>query len=108
MKRFLFLLLVWAVLTGATESLVLVGPIERDDLALLSGYPLVIDDYRSGYAYCYTDAPGLPAGLPWRHRVLVADLAAHYAAERALWPADDRDEPWDAFHSYDDTITLLQ
>ncbi|HUT98095.1 MAG TPA: M14 family zinc carboxypeptidase [bacterium] len=108
MKRVVLLLLVWAVLAGATESLVLVGPIEREDLALLSGYPLVVDDYRSGYAYCYTDAPELLAGLPWPHRVLVADLAAHYAAERALWPADDRDEPWDAFHSYDDTIALLQ
>jgi hypothetical protein len=108
MRRVVYLLLAWAALAGATESLVLVGPIGREDLALLTRYPLVVDDYRSGYAYCYSDAPELLAGLPWPHRVLVADLQAHYAAERALWPADDRDEPWDAFHSYEDTIALLQ
>ena len=68
MKRVVFSFLVWVVVCGATESLVLVGPIEREDLAQLCGYPLVVDDYRSGYAYCYTDDLELLAGLPWPHR----------------------------------------
>ncbi|MCK4593494.1 T9SS type A sorting domain-containing protein [bacterium] len=116
MKRgILFILVFWAVLTLATESLVLVGPIEHSDIPRLSReYPLIVDDYRDGYAYCYSDADDLHllAGLPWPHRVLIHDLQAYYAAERALWPPDDRDEPWDApwdaFHSYAETIALLQ
>ncbi len=112
MKRGIFIILVfWAVLTLATESLVLVGPIEHSDIPRLSReYPLIVDDYQEGYAYCniVTDDLHLLAGLPWPHRVLTQDLQAYYAAQRALWPPDDHGKPWDAFHSYSETIALLQ
>jgi hypothetical protein len=112
MKRVVLLVLsAWVALCLATESLVLVGPLGREELArLVSDYPLAVDDFRDGYAYCYADADDLHdlAGLPWPYVVLVDDLQAHYAARRELWPVDDRDEPWDAFHDYSETIALLE
>ncbi|HDR06891.1 MAG TPA: hypothetical protein ENN88_04585, partial [Candidatus Coatesbacteria bacterium] len=111
MRRVALSILVWTAVACAAESLVLVGPIGRAELGgLQRAYPLIVDDYRDGYAYCYTDSEELEllAGLPWPHRVLVSDLAARYAAERELWPPADYDRPWSYFHTYEETVQLLE
>ncbi len=94
-----------------SESLVLVGPISRDGLAMLErDWPLSIDDYDGSFATCYTfqDKLELLDSMPWGCVVLVEDLQAHYAEQRAMAFIGDKDEPWNTLHTYDETMTLLQ
>jgi carboxypeptidase D len=94
-----------------SESLVLVGPISRDGLAMLErDWPLSIDDYDGTFATCFTFQDKLEYldSMPWGCTVLVEDLQAHYAEQRAMAFTGDKDEPWDFLHTYDETMDLLQ
>ncbi|MCD4733602.1 T9SS type A sorting domain-containing protein [bacterium] len=94
-----------------SESLVLVGPISREAIATLErDWPLSIDDYDGSFATCYTFQEKLELldSMPWGCTVLVEDLQAHYAEQRAMDFAGDKDEPWTSFHTYAETMTLLE
>lgn len=109
LRSVILIVLVLSVAAGAADSLVVVGPLDHDEVPRLEReFPLSVDDYDGLYAYCYLRAADLVhlEALPWEWRLLVADTRA--VNPRFSTDGEGRDEPWDDFHTYAESIALLQ
>lgn len=102
-----FLLLALLTASGADEALVRVGPLDHAAVGRLEAeYPLSVDDYADGYAYCVTRVEDLAGLVRLEHPWVV--LCENLQAAAPPSPSADRDEPWNDFHTYAETIALLQ